>query len=192
MSSAFSIGQMNQLADACEAAGYDSGDITKLGQSGHLRDIRSLLFGHAEIRPIRHIIDCDTAPRVPDGWKVENHKPGGKLEWNAGMVQLYLSARQQGEKCLEGNKLRQELEGKPVLNANVLDYLLDHPALIPVEWKGKRIYFWGTIYRGSSGSLYVRYLRWDDLRFDWIFKWLDDGFFSNGPAALLASQELGS
>ncbi len=190
--SSFSIGQMNQLADALERAGFDAGDVTKLGQSGHLREIRSLLFGNAEVKPIRHIIDCDLAPQVPYGWKVESHKPGGKLEWNAGNIQLYLSPHQQGENYLEGNKLRKELENKPVLNANVLDYLLDHPSLIPAEWKGKRIYFWGTVYRGSRGGLCVRCLGWGGLRFGWSCGWLSSSFDAGEPAALLASQELGS
>lgn len=33
------------------------------------------------------------------------------------------------------------------LCADVLDYLLEHPEKIPEEWKGKLVFFWGTIYR---------------------------------------------
>jgi len=39
------------------------------------------------------------------------------------------------------------------MNANVLDYLLAHPELIPEDWKNKYVFFWGTIYRYSSGGL---------------------------------------
>ena len=50
------------------------------------------------------------------------------------------------------------------LNANVLDYLLEHPELIPKKWKKYRIVFWGTIYRfnkesgPSEGKEFVRCL----------------------------------
>ena len=86
-----------------------------------------------------------------------------------------------------GNKLRKELANKDVLNANVLDYLLAHPELIPEEWKGKLIFFWGTIYRDSDGRLYVRYLRWGGSRWNSGYGWLDNGFYSGNPAASHAS-----
>lgn len=60
-----------------------------------------------------------------------------------------------------------ELEDQPVLNANVLDFLREHPELIPDEWKGKFTFFWGTIYRHRDGDLYVRCLYWDGGRWDW-------------------------
>ncbi len=105
---------------------------------------------------VKHLIDMDAGPYVPDGWKVESHKKGGQLEWDSRKVQLYLSKEQQGEKYIEGNKLRKELETQPVYNANMLDYLLAHTDLIPEEWKGKYIFFWGTIFRGAGGDLCVR------------------------------------
>ena len=88
---------------------------------------------------------------------------------------------------LEGNKLRKELQSRKVLNANVLDYLLAHPELIPEEWKGKCLFFWGTIYRRSNGHLYVRFLYWFGDRWRWVGGWLDDGWRGNDPAVLSAS-----
>ena len=70
------------------------------------------------------------------------------------------------------------------MNANILDYLLAHPELIPEEWKGKYIFFWGTIYRLSDGRLCVRYLIWNGSEWDWSYDWLDDDFNSDSPAAL--------
>jgi hypothetical protein len=39
------------------------------------------------------------------------------------------------------NSLREELIARPVFNANLLDYLLKNPHLIPAEWKGKDAFF---------------------------------------------------
>ncbi|MEK7669495.1 MAG: hypothetical protein AAB350_02820 [Patescibacteria group bacterium] len=47
--STFSIGQMNQLGDAFEAAGWNANLVTKLGQSGLLSLIRDFMEGRAEI-----------------------------------------------------------------------------------------------------------------------------------------------
>jgi hypothetical protein len=117
--------------------------------------------GHAEVVIKKHLIDCDADPFVPDGWKVEEHIKGGRLEWDPENVSLYLSRKQQ-DGVISGDKLRKELKGKPVLNACVLDYLMANPNLIPNEWKGKCINFWGTIYRISVGLLCVRCLDLDD------------------------------
>jgi hypothetical protein len=104
------------------------------------------------------------------------------LEWNPAKVCLHLSPNQQSGKIIKGHKLRKELEKEPVLNANVCDYLLAHPELIPEEWKGKHIFFWGTIYRGSDGDLYVRYLYWCGSQWHWDYYWLGDDWSSDNPA----------
>lgn len=151
------------------------------------REFMKFLRNGARLQVIgNHIINTDAAPFIPDGWKVEEHKKMGQLIWDPSKLSLYLSKKQQGG-CIEGNKLRKELEGKPVMNANVLDYLLANPTLIPEEWKGKAIYFWGTIYRDYDGYLYVRYLCWCDVRWDWSCPWLDGAWDDNEPALLRAS-----
>jgi hypothetical protein len=137
---------------------------------------------HAE-----HLIDLDADPFVPNSWSVVEHQKGGQFKWDASTVSLCLSKKQQSSKWIEGHKLREELEGKPVFNANLLDYLLKHPRLIPEEWKGKYVFFWGTVYRSSRGSLYVRYLCWDGDRWDWDYDWLVNYCFGFFPAALRGS-----
>jgi hypothetical protein len=108
-------------------------------------------------------------------------------------LQLYLDLGQKNGKYIEGNKLRKQLAGKPVLNANVLDYLLKNPQLIPDDWKKDGsgntcyIFFWGTIYRVSGGYLFVRYLYWDVGRWQWFARWLVFDWGSGSPAALRAS-----
>ena len=183
MSTLYSIGQMNQLGDAFEAAGFTVDDVTKLRSFADLAALKSVVKGLAEIVVAKYIIDCDADRYLPDGWKVESHKKGGSLEWDSTKVRLHLSSNQQNGKCIEGNKLREELANESVLNANVLDFLLKHPELIPEEWKAKYVYFWGTIYRISDGSLYVRFLSWDGGRWCGHYRWLDDSWGSVSSAA---------
>lgn len=107
------------------------------------------------IGPIRHVIDCDTVPTTIPGnrwtrpWSAIEHMPGGQFEWNPMKIVLRSPHR---ARTLE--EFYQELAGEPVLNANVLDYLLAHPELIPEEWQklgeaddcSPLIYFFGAVY----------------------------------------------
>ena len=136
---------------------------------------------------IEYIIDLDAEPFVPDGWEVEEHRRGGQFKWDTSKVALYLSKGQQNGKGIEGNKLGNELKGKPVYNATFLDYLLANPDLIPEDWKGKLVFFWGTIYRDSDGSLCVRYLCWDGDGWFWDRGWLGYVWRDDDPAAVPAS-----
>ena len=150
---------------------------------GGLEGAQRFLRGDAEVVIKTHVIDCDANPYVPNNWKVEEHIKGGELRWNPDEVELYLCDKQKGG-TIEGNELRKLLKGKPVLNANVLDYLLANPQLIPEEWKDKAVFFWGTIYRNSHGLLYVRFLYWLDDRWFWNSDWLDFFFNDSNPAVL--------
>jgi hypothetical protein len=138
-----------------------------------------------EIIPIKHVIDCDVDPFIPKNWRVKEHIKGGQLEWDPSQIELYLDEGQKDGKSIVGNKLLKKLTGKKVMNACVLDYLLDHPELIPEKWKSKAVFFWGTIYRSSdNGSLCVRYLYWHGGRWYWRFGWFNDGFLDVCPAAV--------
>jgi len=146
-------------------------------------DFWAVIRGLSQIVEIEHVIYCDVDPFVPEGWKVERHKKGGFFKWDASKIKLYLSKNQKGDKYVQGHKLREELENQPVLNANVLDYLLAHPELIPEKWKGKYVFFWGTVYRFSDGCRCVRCLCWDGDRWHWGYFWLVNNFNCNRPAA---------
>jgi hypothetical protein len=136
----------------------------------------------------KFIIDCDESPYAPEGMVVNEHRKGGRLNWNAIKISLFLSESQMNGKCTKGHKLREMFKNIAVLNANVLDHLLVHKSLIPEEWRGKTVIFWGTIYSSSSGALYVRFL--DQTREgEWccFHGCLDDDFYNHCPAALLVS-----
>jgi len=152
------------------------------------------------------MVNLDVAPRLPfDGAIVESHSGGGwvKVQRRKGglyvdgrKVVLYWSGRQKGGESLKGHELRDELTGKPVLNANLLDAVYENPHLIPEEWKRDEngnilfIFFSGTIYRGPrTVGLYVRCLCFLDGTWSRFYDgWLDRGWDGDDPVALLASQ----
>lgn len=118
-------------------------------------------------------VDLDADPRPYNGWKIKQHKKGGKFEWDPAKVDLFLHDKQQVG-SITGKKLRRKLADLETFNVNLLDYLLANPALIPDNWKVAErgetccIFFWGTVYyRPSDRGLYVRSLyfasgRWSD------------------------------
>lgn len=172
-----------EFASADLTAGQLNAIVKKLGgYEGALRFLR----GELEVKPAEHVIDCDALPYEPDGWKVVEHKRGGQLRFDPAKINLYLSEKQKDGGVIEGNKLRKELENQPVLNANVLDYLLAHPELIPGFWKEKHVFFWGTIYRDRDGYLCVRDLCRYGGRWDWDYYWLGHVWAGAYPAAVLA------
>lgn len=183
MSTMFSIGQMNQLGDALELAGFTPDEVTRLRNFPQLKDFKRVVNGYAQIVTIKHIIDMDADPYIPEGWKVESHKKQGQLEWDPANVQLYLSELQRGDKWITGDELSKELEAQPVFNANMLDYLLAHLELIPKEWKGRCVFFKGTIYYDFHGCLCFRYLYFC-RSWHWRYYWLGRGFGSNDPVAV--------
>lgn len=159
-----------------------------LNKIGGEEGMNAILSGKASITYNEHIVDLDADPRSPYyGWKIEEHKKGGQFAWNPAKVSLFLSKKQQDGNGIEGNKLRKEMADQTVYNANLLDYLLDNPHLIPEEWKCKAVFFWGTIYRSSGDRLCVRCLIWDGGRWLRDRNWLDFNFGSGGPSAVAAS-----
>ncbi len=200
--SAFSVGLAHKVCLAAEEQGYTPELLNALAEHPTLfGEIRKVQLGFSEIKPIPHAINCDIAPYIPNGWSVlpdTDNEPAkcqlpnrvkGIFTWDPTKVTLHLSKRQKGDKRITGNDLRKELAKKPVLNANVLDWLLKpkNQHLIPEEWKGKAVFFWGTVYRHSDGNLYVRYLYWNDGKWFWSHYWLEHDWNAHNPAALRAS-----
>ncbi len=179
-----SVGLVHELAITGCKVGWEPKDFTALAQSEEkMRQVLAIVRGNAAITPAR-LINCDASPYVPEGWSVEEHTRGGMVD--PAKITLYLTEKQKNS-SVNGNKLRKELKDQPVLNANVLDFYLANPHLIPEDWKGKYVFFWGTIYRGRGGYLFVRYLGWDGGRWGWDYDWLGHGWDADCPAAVSAS-----
>lgn len=150
------------------------------------------------------MVNLGVLPSLPfDSAVIEKHEGSGwvkvqkrrdSLYVDGRRVILHFSERQQDGKCLKGYELRDELTGKPVLNANVLDALFENQHLLPEDWKKDAagnisfVFFWGIIYRSpSSGSLYVRCLCFGDGSWIRSYRWLGDDWNGDYPAAVLAS-----
>lgn len=186
--------QAAELDHAFERNGFTPALVKKLSSGDLLAQIKPLLDGTAETIVLKDIIDCDVIdcdvidcdadPFCPESWQVVEHRKGGQLEWNSTKVGLCL-AEQQTVGSIQGHELRKLLAEQPVLNANVLDYLLANQHLIPKEWRNKSIFFWGTIYRNSGGLLHVRFLRWFGYEWRWHRYWLDTYTSEDLPAAVL-------
>ena len=150
------------------------------------------------------MVNLGLSPRLLfDMAKVKSHIGGGWIKvqkrrdglYVAGRkVVFFLAERQKGVNPLKGYELLDELTGKSVLNANILDALYEHPELIPEDWKRDEagnihvIYFWGSIY-GYTGTdrLFVRCFCFHDGSWKRDYNWLDNDFLGRRPAALLAS-----
>lgn len=198
-----SVGLAQEIEHALNRNGFQSLDEVKgLTKGDFLANVRNVQLGHAEIKPIEHAIDLGTDPFLPDGWKVEEHRKGkvAKLErkgddlyLDGKKIDFYLSKPQKKRNVIVGDELRKDLAKQPVLNANVLDYLLKNPHLIPEMWKKDEkenthyIFFWGTIYRSSDGRLCVRYLYWVGDWWNWSCGWLGNVWDDDDPAVVSAS-----
>lgn len=158
MSAIMTSRQAAELDHAFERNGWTAVNVKKASKGDTLARFLDVLLGRAEIN---YLIDLDADPYVPEHWSLIEHRKGGQVIWDPKKISLYLSQKQQDGKVAKGGELRKELARLPVLNANVLNFLLrySHLNLIPKEWKGKRVYFWGTIYCSDfDGSLGVQAL----------------------------------
>lgn len=182
------VSQAHELKMAFRRSDWTNADIKVLSEGDLLAEVLKVIRGQSEIKPTEHLIDTDAAPLIEKGWSIESHIGHGFWKCNLKRVELFLS-KEQKKNDQNGGELRKIIEAlkdKKALNANVLDYLLAHPELIPRSWKGtKSIFFWGTIYRrDDNGNLYVRYLRWDGSGWCSRYGWLDVFFYSEFPAAI--------
>ena len=176
-------------------------EITQCDNLPSIKDFRQYLNS-----TVKQIVNCDKPPHIPTRYEwslreedqpdnsltgeVSIERRGNNLYINGNKVLLHRTREQRGNKGAFGSELYMELKNskKVLLPAHILDYLVAHSELIPDNWKGKDVFFWGTIYRHSDGDLYVRYLRWNDGRWRWYCDWLDIDWYSRSPAAVLASK----
>ena len=183
--SKYSIGLLHELAINAAKADYSPTDLASITEND-LRQLKRIQSGHAFVADVEHVVDCSADPYVPAGYTVEKHQKSDT--WKSGtslsQMDLYLTDDQMRGVSVEGHKLHEELVAKPVLNANVLDYLLARRHLIPETLEGKRVCFWGTVYRYSNGNLYVRCLSRFRGISDYSAICLDCDFRDIHPAAM--------
>jgi hypothetical protein len=119
------------------------------------------------------ICDLEKPPFIPNNWEIGEHKGQGLFRFDLERVELHIRVGQTWKHGISGKNLRKRLVKQDVLNANVLDDLLLHPHMIPESWKGLFVCFWGTIYRDkNNGKSFVRFLYWNESKWDWGFSGL--------------------
>jgi len=211
-----SAGEVQEVEFALARAGYTHPEVKELSKGNLLGQVRRVIAEQAKIvlvtedaarvitlNPTTIAVNLAATPKLPfngaeveqhigEGWAIVEKRADG-LYVNGRKVVLHLSKRQQNGKSIQGYDLREELTGRPVLNANILDALYDNPHLILENWKKdedgntRYIFFWGTVYRYSHGYLCIRYLYFDDGVWDRGCGWLSFDWDGGSPAALLAS-----
>lgn len=124
------------------------------------------------------LVDLGSTPQIPvEDLQYEvmlvNHEGEGEVEVQKRTDGLYVNGckvvlyrLKSLQRYIHHDRYAEVKETKVVLNATVLDALLEHPHLIPDEWKKDEegytayICFWDTLYRSSLGYDGVRYLYW--------------------------------
>src|ERR1700686_1984098 len=126
-------------------------------------------------------IDCNVDPYVPAGWQLDRHIKRSVLTLRSQW--LYLADGQRAGHWIDGEALLEDTSNRPTLNAAVLDHLLTFPELVPSEWGGRNVFFWGTVYRDSAHDLFGPYLHHDG---GWAasYRWIGDLWTSQDPTAL--------
>ena len=194
---------INLFRSTVDTGGFDNvgGEEAKLeAEKKILRNLekiekmkKNLDSGNIPERDPEKEIDTTATPKIPSWLKSieENDTSLGIIEWDkeAYKESLFLSPEQIAKKSIKGEDLLTLIrkEKIPVLNSSVLDYLLEHKDEIPEDWKKKRVYFWGTIFRSSGGGRGVRCLCWDGSDWGDDGVWLGREWDDHKPAVRLAS-----
>jgi len=150
---------INKLAEL----GEEFNDTRRIRLTGN----KNVIFVNLDAPPKLPFDGAEVKENAGGGWvKVERRKTG--LFVDGKKIILHLGEGQKDGKVMVGTTLAEALTGKSVEHPNVLDALMEHPHLIPDEFKqdekGRTIYifFWAVKFRDRHGRLCVRYLYWDD------------------------------
>jgi hypothetical protein len=130
-------------------------------------------------RKKEHVIDCGKEPLwAPSDQKpvlrsfdqpnpnfqcagVYYHKLGEKILWDPKNFKLRIHPKR--PENITFSEMLDWVKKEPIMNANVLDYWLLHPEMVPEECKGENVsvFFWGTVYLDTFGGLFVRCYDWN-------------------------------
>jgi hypothetical protein len=125
------------------------------------------------------IINFSLDPRCPAGYSWTKHQTNGSWRFDKSEVGICLTESQKKDGRVLAQDVAKELIKETLMNANLLDFYLDHTEHIPNDWKGRNVVFCGTVYKNGFGVLYFRYLYWDGE------DWLDD--FENVSSTYLST-----
>jgi len=122
-------------------------------------------------------IDCSgLAPMLDSGWKLVNpNQKNEAFEFSLSNVKLVPCGSRENK--VNGKALLSELKEK-AFNAYLLEFLLKNQNLIPTEWQGKTIFFFGTTYWDNSTPPLIAILKMKFYDGNWESgaSYLDDDF----------------
>ena len=98
------------------------------------------------------------------------------------MLKNYDNGRVHGEEKLH----RLKASGHIRLDAKIFQTFWENKDRIPEIWRGKCVYFDGTVLQSPSGCRYVLYLDWRGDEWDWHYYWLESDWGDSSPSAVLA------
>ena len=111
--------------------------------------------------PKDHGIEFDAVPFCPAGLTIApdsdqiKTRVRGKRNLSEISIRLHLYDGQTNGKWLNGYYLKVKLDGQEVFGAQLLDFYLEHPDLIPEDWKKK-----GWIYEEDPKGWFLWYCRY--------------------------------
>jgi hypothetical protein len=138
----------------------------------------------------------DPVSFIGAGWKIDEEDDKALTITEVDLMKVHFETTlKPHEEWVKGEEKLKRLKELPDvrLDARVFQTLWDNQHLIPELWKKdvsgniRYIYFDGTILRGPGGFRGVLYLGFSDGQWYWRFRWLDSGFNSQYPSAVLAS-----
>lgn len=129
----------------------------------------------------QHVIDTDQDPLLPYSFlTLEKHDRRGKISIDPTKITL---AGENDKGTVED--VLKKYEKRNPANGNILDYLLQHPELVPEEWNNYYLFFPGTLYRGREGYWRVPYARWASSAWLRCAYWLRNTWDSDCRVVLL-------
>ena len=137
----FDVSQAHELKLAFRRNGWTNSDIKALSEKNILSVVLKFLN--------EKFVNLNKRPVIPSAEAIMHSNGGGLWEFNPEEVFFCTKSKYSSVDYLNG------------FNANLLDFLLKYPHLIPEEWKQyDKIFFPGTVYTSKNDFEQLRYLSW--------------------------------
>lgn len=166
----------------------EQGRITRETFQRFLENPNSV-FGANTILTIDRSRPFDPAKFIGKGWSIAEQDERSLVLSEVNLRNIRLETMlKDGEGSVQGEEKLRRLKksGHIRLDAKVFYALWENKSLIPESWKGKTIYFDGTILQNPDGNRYVLYLFWSGDEWRWYCLWLKRGWYGDNPSAVLA------
>lgn len=135
-----------------------------------------------EAVPAGVVQDFDPALFIGEGWRIAEDCEQLPEHWDPSKTVL-VSALKQNESRITGDETRKRLADKPLLGAKAFWHYWNNQEHIPVDWKGKYVFFDATVLQRPDGDWCSLYLCWDGDRWYWDCRWLDNDRYSGDHSA---------